>query len=211
MSSSFPYDSFVIILSAPSGAGKGTLANMLISRDDKIKVSVSATTRDKRNGEVHGEHYYFLTKEEFKGKIGKGEFLEYAEVFGNYYGTLKAPVEDMLSNGRDVIFDIDYQGGELITKNFDNKRLLKIFILPPSKDELRSRIAKRGRGDSVEDVENRLSKAAFEAEHYKDYDYVVVNDDIEKAYGEIKAIIDAKRLSLVKKEFVDKFIEDKLK
>jgi len=211
MSFSFPYESFVIILSAPSGAGKGTLANMLINRDDKVRVSVSATTRDKRNGEVHGEHYYFLTKEEFEKKIEDNEFLEYAEVFGNYYGTLKAPVEKTLASGNDIIFDIDYQGGELITKNFDNRRLLKIFILPPSKDELRKRIIKRARGETAEDIENRLSKAAFEAEHYRGYDYVVVNDDVEKAYGEIKAIIDSKRLSLVKKEFIDKFIKEKLK
>lgn len=206
----FPYDNFVIVLSAPSGAGKGTLGKMLMDRDDKIKFSVSATTRDKRAGEEHGKDYYFLTKEDFKKRIDSGEFLEYAEVFGNYYGTLKQPVEEMLSDGNEVIFDIDWQGGDLITKNFDNRRLLKIFILPPSKDELRRRIEGRGR-DKAEDIESRLNEASFEAEHYKDYDYVVINDDLERAYEEIKTLIDAKRMSLVKRDRVNGFIKDKLK
>lgn len=189
----FEYERFLIVISAPSGTGKSSLINEILKTEKDIQLSVSATTRDKRVGEIDKVNYYFLTREEFKEKIDNDEFYEYAEVFGNYYGTLKSQIEEKFKNGNNVFLDIDYQGAEKITKQIDKKKLLKIFIVPPSLEELRKRLISRGR-DEIKDIENRLSKAELEIKQSVNYDYVIVNDDFETAISEIKLIINAKKI-----------------
>jgi len=192
-----PYKNFIILFSAPSGAGKSTLVKMLLEKYNNVKLSVSATTRAKRDGEIDGVHYHFLTKEQYKVKVRNNEFFEYAEVFSNHYGTLKQPVEDMLNKGIDVIFDIDWQGARQASKQLDETKLLKIFILPPSIEELSNRLHGRGQ-DSEEVIKKRMDKAKNEISHYNEFDYVVINDDLNKAFIEICAIIDAKRIKNAK-------------
>lgn len=187
------YEKFLIIISAPSGTGKSSLINEILKTENDIQLSISATTRDKRVGEVDKVNYYFLTKEDFKKKINNNEFYEYAEVFGNYYGTLKSQIEEKFNNGKNVFLDIDYQGAEKITRQIEKKKLLKIFIMPPSLEELKNRLVSRGR-DKAEDIENRLSKAELEMRQSVSYDYIVVNDDFDKTVSDIKLIINAKKL-----------------
>ena len=203
-----PYQNFVILFSAPSGAGKSTLVNMLLEKDKTAKLSVSATTRAKRDGEIDGVHYHFLTKEQYKEKVANDEFFEYAEVFGNHYGTLQKPVEDMLAKGTDVIFDIDWQGAQETSKKLDKTKLLKIFILPPSVEELSKRLHGRGK-DSEEIIKGRMEKAKSEISHYNEFDYVVINDDLDTAFKEIRAIIDAKRIENAKD--LDGFVREMVK
>jgi guanylate kinase len=203
-----PHKNFVILISSPSGAGKSTLVQMLLQEDDTIQPSVSATTREKRKGEVDGVHYYFLKKKEYEEKIKNNEFFEHAKVYDNYYGTLKQPVENMLNQGYDTVFTIDWQGGREASKQLDKTKLLKIFILPPSIEELEKRLRNRGQ-DSEEIIQKRMEKAKSEISHYNEYDYVVINDDLNKALAEIRAIIDAKRIENAKE--LNKFIEKMIK
>ena len=201
------YENFLIIISAPSGTGKTTLINKILESEENIQLSVSATTRDKRNGEVDGIDYYFLTKEEFESKIKNDEFLEYADVFGNYYGTLMSQINEKFNNGKDVFLDIDYQGAEKISNKIEATKLLKIFLLPPSMNELKHRLISRGR-DKIEDIEKRLEKAKLEMKHSINYDYVVINDNFEETVNIIRSIINSKRIKNTKGEKLDSFIEN---
>ena len=183
----------LFILSAPSGAGKSSLIGALLKKHSDMKVSVSHTTRSPRPGEENGVHYHFVSVEEFKALIEKNDFFEWAQVFDNYYGTSKQAIESQLEAGIDVFLDIDWQGAQQIRKLVDDVET--IFILPPSKEELESRLNNRGQ-DSAEVIAGRMAKAQSETSHYNEYDYVVVNDDFDTALAEIEMIVMAKRLSL---------------
>ncbi len=177
----------LFVISGPSGTGKGTICKELI-KDDKIRLSVSMTTRNPREGEVHGVSYYFATKEEFLQKIEAGGFLEYAEVFGNYYGTPKIEVLELLDEGIDVLLEIDVQGALQIKDVYPEAVL--VFILPPSMAELRARLT--GRGTETQDVvKRRLGEAAKEISSVKQYDYAVINDDLDEAIENVKMVIKA--------------------
>lgn len=177
----------LFVISGPSGTGKGTICKELI-KDDKIRLSVSMTTRNPREGEVHGVSYYFATKEEFLQKIEAGGFLEYAEVFGNYYGTPKMEVLELLDEGIDVLLEIDVQGALQIKEVYPEAVL--VFILPPSMAELRARLTGRGT-ETQEVVERRLGQAAKEISYVKQYDYAVINDDLDQAIDNVKTVIRA--------------------
>ncbi|WP_054674350.1 guanylate kinase [Parasalinivibrio latis] len=181
------------IVSAPSGAGKSSLISALLKDNPKydMKVSVSHTTRAVRPGEEDGVHYHFIAVEEFKALIAQGAFLEYAEVFGNFYGTSRLWIEEMLAKGVDVFLDIDWQGARQIREQMPKAK--SIFILPPSKEELERRLNARGQ-DSEEVIAKRMSEAQSEISHYGEYDYVIVNDDFDTALIDFKAIIRAERL-----------------
>ena len=183
----------LFILSAPSGAGKSSLIGALLKKHSDMKVSVSHTTRSPRPGEENGVHYHFVSVDEFKALIEKNDFFEWAQVFDNYYGTSKQAIESQLAAGIDVFLDIDWQGAQQIRKLVDDVET--IFILPPSKEELESRLNNRGQ-DSAEVIAGRMAKAQSETSHYNEYDYVVVNDDFDTALAEIETIVMAKRLSL---------------
>lgn len=183
----------LFILSAPSGAGKSSLISALLKKHNDMKVSVSHTTRSPRPGEENGVHYHFVSVEAFKALIEKNDFFEWAQVFDNYYGTSKQAIESQLAAGIDVFLDIDWQGAQQIRKLVDDVET--IFILPPSKEELESRLNNRGQ-DSAEVIAGRMAKAQSETSHYNEYDYVVVNDDFDTALTEIETIVMAKRLSL---------------
>lgn len=201
------HDNFIIVISAPSGAGKSTLVRKLLEEDKNLNLSISATTRKPRGEEKDGIDYNFLTKEEFENKIKSNDFLEYAQVFDNYYGTLKSEVEKKWNNNIDVVLDIDYQGAENIIKKIDHKRLLTIFILPPSLKELKNRLITRNE-NTIEEIEKRLNKAKLEISHCYNYDFVVINDDLESAFNEIKSLILTKRKENINKEALKNFIEN---
>ncbi|MCT8568319.1 guanylate kinase [Glaesserella parasuis] len=181
------------IISAPSGAGKSSLINALLADlpRSQVQLSISHTTRNPRPGEEHGVHYYFTQHEEFKRLIEQGHFLEWAEVFGNYYGTSLPMIERSLEQGIDVFLDIDWQGARQIRAKVPNVKT--IFILPPSKVELEKRLIGRGQ-DSAETIAKRMSEAVSEMSHYNEFDYVIVNDDFQVALSELKSILIAERL-----------------
>ena len=183
----------LVILSSPSGAGKSTLAKRLMAWDRELRFSVSATTRSPREGETHGVEYFFHTQDQFTSMIERGEMLEHAEVFGNFYGSPQAPVQDAIENGRDVLFDIDWQGGQQIAGSALKESVVSIFILPPSIKELERRLVGRGQ-DSNDVIEDRMAKSRDEISHYAEYDYVLVNDDLEKTWADLQAILVAERL-----------------
>ena len=185
----------LIILSSPSGAGKSTLASRLRAWDPTLNFSVSATTRAPRPGEEHGREYYFHSREEFQDMVAKGDMLEHAEVFGNYYGSPKCPVEEAINAGRDVLFDIDWQGGQQVRASALGKHVLSIFILPPSIPELERRLYARAQ-DSKEVIDGRMSKSRDEISHWPEYDYVLVNEDLEETEARLKTIVAAERLRL---------------
>ena len=185
----------LIILSSPSGAGKSTLAAQLRSWYPTLNFSVSATTRAPRPGEEHGREYYFHSREEFQDMVAKGDMLEHAEVFGNYYGSPKGPVEEAINAGRDVLFDIDWQGGQQVRASALGKHVLSIFILPPSIPELERRLYARAQ-DSKEVIDGRMSKSRDEISHWPEYDYVLVNEDLEETEARLKTIVAAERLRL---------------
>jgi len=182
----------MFVMSSPSGAGKTTLSRGLLDSDDQIVMSVSATTRNPRPGEVDGKDYYFVSVEDFGLMVNRGEFLEHAKVFDNYYGTPRGPVEEALSNGKDVLFDIDWQGTQQLKENARDD-VVSIFILPPSTQELERRLHTRAQ-DSAEIVAKRMAKAADEMSHWAEYDYIIVNQDLDKSRTQIRAILDAERL-----------------
>lgn len=183
----------LIILSSPSGAGKSTLAKRLRDWDPTIRFSVSATTRAPRDGEVDGEDYQFLSEETFKKMVADGEMLEHAYVFGNYYGSPKGPVQDAINSGRDVLFDVDWQG-ELQIRNSDlAQHALSIFLLPPSIPELKRRLISRGK-DSDATIQGRMAKSWTEISHWGYYDFVLVNDDLDRTEEALKSIVTATRL-----------------
>jgi guanylate kinase len=185
----------LIILSSPSGAGKSTLAARLRAWDSTLNFSVSATTRAPRPGEEHGREYYFHSREEFQDMVAKGDMLEHAEVFGNYYGSPKVPVEEAINAGRDVLFDIDWQGGQQVRASALGKHVLSIFILPPSIPELERRLYARAQ-DSKEVIDGRMSKSRDEISHWPEYDYVLVNEDLDETEARLKTIVAAERLRL---------------
>ena len=185
----------LIILSSPSGAGKSTLAARLRAWDSTLNFSVSATTRAPRPGEEHGREYYFHSREEFQDMVAKGDMLEHAEVFDNYYGSPKVPVEEAINAGRDVLFDIDWQGGQQVRASALGKHVLSIFILPPSIPELERRLYARAQ-DSKEVIDGRMSKSRDEISHWPEYDYVLVNEDLEETEARLKTIVAAERLRL---------------
>ena len=185
----------LIILSSPSGAGKSTLAARLRAWDPTLNFSVSATTRAPRPGEKHGREYFFHSSEEFQDMVAKGDMLEHAEVFGNYYGSPKGPVEEAINAGRDVLFDIDWQGGQQVRASTLGKHVLFIFILPPSIPELERRLHTRAQ-DSKEVIDGRMSKSRDEISHWPEYDYVLVNEDLDETEARLKTIVAAERLRL---------------
>lgn len=182
----------MLVLSSPSGAGKSTIAKEILARDKNIAMSVSMTTRPKRPGEVAGRDYHFVDKADFNLMVNRREFLEYAKVFDNYYGTPSEPVLEALAAGRDVLFDIDWQGTQQIAEQARDD-LVSVFILPPSTTELERRLKKRAQ-DSLEVVARRMSKASDEMSHYAEYDYVLVNHDIEQSVTRAMSILTAERL-----------------
>lgn len=195
----------LIILSSPSGAGKSTLAKRLMAWDATLKFSVSATTRNPRPGETDGVEYYFKTKPEFEAMVDAGDMLEHAEVFGNYYGTPKGPVEAAMKEGRDTLFDIDWQGGQQIRRSSLGKDVVSIFILPPSIADLESRL--RGRAqDSDEVIAGRMAKSRDEISHWAEYDYVIVNRDIDAAEAELKTILMAERARADRQPGLNEFV-----
>ncbi|AXQ93256.1 guanylate kinase [Cereibacter azotoformans] len=183
----------LLILSSPSGAGKSTLSKRLMAWDPTIRFSVSATTRPPRPGEVDGRDYYFLSREAFANHVQRGEMLEYAEVFGNGYGSPKAPVIEALEAGRDVLFDVDWQGAQQIRNSSLGRDVLSIFILPPSIEELERRLRFRGQ-DSDEVIRDRMRKSRDEISHWAEYDYVLVNEDLQETEEKLKRIVSATRL-----------------
>ena len=182
----------MFVLSSPSGAGKSTISREILARDGNITMSVSVTTRAKRPGEVAGRDYYFVDKTEFNLMINRQEFLEYAKVFDNYYGTPAAPVRSALAEGRDVLFDIDWQGTQQLAEQARDD-LVSVFILPPSTAELERRLNRRAQ-DPAEVVARRMSKASDEMSHYAEYDYIIVNQDIEDSVDKALSILKAERL-----------------
>ena len=183
----------LLILSSPSGAGKSTLARRLMDWDPTLRFSVSATTRSPRPGEVEGREYYFKAKPEFEAMIAAGEMLEHAEVFGNFYGSPKGPVEAAMQDGRDTLFDIDWQGGQQIRNSALGRDVVSIFVLPPSIAELERRLCTRGQ-DSDEVIAGRMAKSQSEISHWAEYDYVIINTDIDKAFNELLTILQAERM-----------------
>ena len=183
----------LIILSSPSGAGKTTLARRLMGWDETLKFSVSATTRPPRPGEEDGVHYHFVSEARFKKMVAEGAMLEHAHVFGNFYGSPLGPVRDAIEAGRDVLFDVDWQGAEQIKHSALRDHVLSVFVLPPSIGELRRRLVERGQ-DSGEVIAKRMQKSWDEISHWHGYDYVLVNDDLDTTYQRLKTIVSAERL-----------------
>ena len=182
----------MLVLSSPSGAGKTSIARRLLAEDDNLALSVSATTRLPRPNEVDGRDYHFVDKDRFDAMVADNAFLEYAEVFGNFYGTPKADVMTVLERGGDVLFDIDWQGTQQVA-NAARDDLVSVFVLPPSRATLQDRLVSRAQ-DSDEVVASRMAKASDEISHYREYDYIVVNDDLELAVGVVRSILAAERL-----------------
>ena len=182
----------MLVLSSASGAGKSTISKALLKTDGDLTMSVSATTRPMRSGEVEGQDYYFTDQEKFEAMARDGEFLEHATVFENSYGTPTAPVEKALSEGRDVLFDVDWQGTQQLAENALND-LVSVFILPPSIEELERRLHSRAQ-DSDEVVAKRMAKATSEMSHWREYDYIIVNVDVDISVARVEAVLAAERL-----------------
>lgn len=197
----------LLVVSGPSGAGKGTICKALLNKNDQIKLSVSATTRKPRNGEVHGVNYFFIEKEEFTKMIENGEFLEYAQIYDNFYGTPKAAIIECLEKGQDVILEIEMQGARQIKEVYPEG--VFIFVLPPSLEELKSRIVGRGT-ETQEEIEKRFSCAFEEINQIVNYDYFIVNEDIEKSVNDVEAIIASEKNKVIryKNNIIDKFKEE---
>lgn len=195
----------LLIISSPSGAGKSTLSRRLRDWDPTIRFSVSATTRAPREGEVDGKDYFFRSREEFQQMVEDEQMLEHAEVFGNFYGSPRGPVEENMSSGCDTLFDIDWQGGQQIRNSALGKDVVSIFILPPSIKELEDRL--RGRGqDSEEVIAGRMDKSQSEISHWAEYDYVLVNDDLDQAEKDLKTIVTAERLRRDRQPSLNDFV-----
>lgn len=183
------------VISAPSGAGKTSLVKALLDRQPTLSVAVSHTTRAPRAGEQDGVNYFFVSKEKFVEMLEQNAFLEYATVFNNYYGTASFWVEESLNNGQDLILEIDWQGAQQVRKLIPDAKL--IFILPPSRDILKQRLVQRGQ-DTDEVINHRMSQAINEISHYVEFDYLIVNDDFEKALGDLESIISSQRLNCLR-------------
>lgn len=195
----------MLVLSSPSGAGKTSIARALLKRDPGITMSVSATTRQRRPGETEGKDYYFVDEHQFKTDVNKGLFLEYAKVFDHYYGTPLRPVQDTLASGRDVLFDIDWQGTQQI-KAKARQDLVSVFVLPPSTSELERRLLSRAQ-DSAEVVAGRMARAADEMSHYPEYDYIIVNHDLDASIEAVHNILKAERLRINRQSGLTDFMK----
>ncbi len=183
----------LLILSSPSGAGKTTLTRRLMDWDPAIRFSISATTRHPRPGETDGREYYFRSRTDFEQMVATGEMLEHAEVFGNFYGSPKAPVQAAMDEGRDTVFDIDWQGGQQIRNSSLGRDVVSVFVLPPSIAELERRL--RGRGqDSEAVIAGRMAKSRDEISHWAEYDYVIVNTDLDAAFNDLVTVLQAERM-----------------
>ena len=196
----------LVILSSPSGAGKTSIARALVEENKNFLFSVSATTRKSRPGEINGREYHFLTVNEFRERIDNAQFLEHAKVFGNLYGTPLEPVMESINDGKDLIFDVDWQGGKQIRSSSLSKFVISIFILPPSIKALQERLMKRAQ-DSSETVKDRMTKSIGEIMHWKEYDYVIVNKDFEQTLNEVKSIITSEKLRRVRNWQLEEFVE----
>lgn len=199
----------MLVISSPSGAGKTTISRQLLEEEKYLHISVSATTREPRPLEVDGRDYYFKTHSEFEQMIQEDAFLEHAKVFGNYYGTPREPVEKALADGKDVLFDIDWQGTQQMMQKVPND-VVTIFILPPSLEALEDRLRKRAQ-DSDEVIAHRMSKALDEMSHWAEYKYVIVNDDLEKALKDTRSIIRSERLRRSRQKGLHEFINSLVK
>ncbi len=188
-----PRRGLLIILSSPSGAGKSTLSRRLLEFDGDVRFSISATTRPPRPGEQEGREYYFRSRREFEAMVAAGEMLEHAEVFGHLYGTPRAPVEAAIRAGSDVLFDVDWQGGQQIRNSTLGDAVVSVFILPPSIAELEKRLRARGQ-DSAEVVARRMTQSRDEISHWAEYDFVLVNESLPQCESELRAIIRSERL-----------------
>jgi len=197
----------LIILSSPSGAGKSTLAGRLMAWDASLSFSVSATTRPPRPGELDGREYYFRERAHFEEMIDAGEMLEHAEVFGNLYGSPRAPVQEAIEAGRDVIFDIDWQGGQQVRNSTLSKDVVSIFILPPSIAELDRRLRARGQ-DAPDVIATRMAQSEAEISHWAEYDYVLVNEDIDETEEKLKTVLTAERLHRDRQPGLAGFVRD---
>ena len=195
----------MLVLSSPSGAGKTTISRALLADDPDLSMSVSATTRNPRPGEVEGKDYFFMEPVDFNLLVNKDELLEHAKVFGNYYGTPSAPVREALAAGKDILFDIDWQGTQQLAQKA-GEDLVSVFVLPPSTKALERRLKSRAQ-DSDEVVAQRMSKASEEISHWAEYDYVVVNDDMDRCIEEVKAILRAERVRRIRRTGLLNFVE----
>jgi guanylate kinase len=193
----------MFVMSSPSGAGKTTLTRLLVQKEDNIELSISVTTRQRRPSEVEGVHYYFVSRPEFERMRDSGELLEWAEVHGNYYGTPAKPVEKALAKGKDVLFDIDFQGTRQLYKRAASD-VVSIFILPPSIAEMKNRIRRRATEDEAT-LKKRLETAKHEVPRWVEYDYVIINDDLDQAFADIHSILQAERMKRQRRTGVEAF------
>lgn len=202
----------MLVLSSPSGAGKSTISRNLLESDDGFELSISVTTRARRGSEIDGRHYHFRSRREFESMRDSDELLEWAEVHGNFYATPRGPAEKALAEGRDMLFDIDWQGAEQLREKM-RADIVSIFILPPSMKELKGRLRRRAE-DTDDVIDARLLNARTEIEHWRDYDYIVINDDLNAAFRNVKAIVDAERLRRDRRpglfDFVSGLLDEKL-
>jgi len=204
--SSRPRRGLLIVLSSPSGAGKTTISRMLMESDPEVRMSISATTRPMRPGEKNHLDYHFVDDAEFDAMIKAGDFVEWAHVFGYRYGTPKAPVKKALREGRDILFDIDWQGARQLEPDF-GEHLVTIFLLPPSMQELEARLRARGT-DSAEVIADRMRRAADEIDHWAEYEYVLVNRDMDECLARVQAIVAAERSKRVRQTNLNPFVRD---
>ncbi|WP_337266498.1 guanylate kinase [Oryzifoliimicrobium ureilyticus] len=200
----------MLVISSPSGAGKSTIARNLLDQDKQISLSVSVTTRPRRQSEIEGVHYHFISQREFERRRDSDSLLEWAQVHGNFYGTPREPVEEAMGEGRDMLFDIDWQGAQQLQEKM-KADVVSIFILPPSMTELQSRLHRRAE-DTEEVIRTRLANSRAEIEHWREYDYVIVNDDLQAAFDSIQSIVKAERLRRDRRhgmfDFVTKLVEE---
>jgi guanylate kinase len=194
----------LLILSSPSGAGKSTLSRMLMDWDPTMRFSVSATTRAPRPGEVDGREYHFRSRAAFEAMVAAGEMLEHAEVFGHFYGSPRAPVEAAMTAGTDTVFDIDWQGGQQIKQSMRGD-VVSVFILPPSIGELDRRLRSRGQDSDVV-IAGRMEKSRDEISHWAEYDYVLVNEDLERTFAQLKTVLEAERLRRERQPALSAFV-----
>jgi guanylate kinase len=198
----------MLIVSSPSGAGKTTLTRNLLEQEENVSLSISVTTRERRASEIDGVHYHFISRRQFEIMRGGGELLEWAEVHGNYYGTPREPVERALEEGRDILFDIDWQGTQQLYERM-RADVVSVFVLPPTAEELKARLERRAE-DSPEIIIRRLKNAADEIPHWGEYDYVLVNRDLDKSFTRLRGILTAERLKRVQQDDIQVFVDNLL-